>query len=303
VRRSLKRAAEFGLVVSGATRLARSRRAGDILVLAYHNIVPEGERVAGDTSLHLPQREFGRQLDLLRQTHDVIAITELAAGNARRKPRAVITFDDAYAGALEAGTAELKARGLPATIFVTPSFVGGASFWWDRFAPADGQGLEPWWREQALNECRGVDAEITAWAASAARPEQTVPSHQRGASEADLRRAENTGLITFGSHTWSHANLARLSATELAEELVRPLEWLQQRFAQALPLLAYPYGRYTPEVIAAVRRHGYRGAFRIDGGWITRSTLATSPYEVPRWNVPAGISMRGFEIRTSGVIR
>lgn len=302
MRRSLKHAVEFGLTLSGASHLARARRAADILVLAYHNIVPEGERAHGDASLHLPQREFGRQLDLLRRTHEIIAITELAADHAGRKPRAVITFDDAYAGALEAGTAELQARGLPATIFVTPSFVGGASFWWDRFARADGQGLEPRWREQALREFRGMDAEITAWAASAARPEQTVPSHQRGASEADLRRAEGTGLITFGSHTWSHPNLARLGPAELAEELVRPLEWLKQRFANALPLLAYPYGCYNQEVIAAVRRHGYQSAFRIDGGWVTRSALATSAYELPRWNVPAGISMRGFEIRASGAL-
>ena len=302
MRRSLKHAFELGLTISGATRLARTRRAADILVLAYHNIVPEGERAHGDHSLHLPQREFARQLDLLRRTHDIIAITQLAAGHRSGKPRAVITFDDAYAGALEAGTAELKARGMPATIFVTPSFVGGASFWWDRFAPPDERGLEPRWRAQALDEFRGMDAGITAWAASAGRSEQTVPSHQRGASEADLRRAESTGLITFGSHTWSHPNLARLRPAELAEEIARPLEWLKQRFANALPLLAYPYGCYNHDVITTVRRHGYQSAFRIDGGWVTESALTTSAYELPRWNVPAGISMRGFEIRTSGAL-
>jgi peptidoglycan/xylan/chitin deacetylase (PgdA/CDA1 family) len=302
VRRSLKRAAEFGLTISGATRIARSRRAGDILVLAYHNIIPNGQQAHGDSSLHLPQREFAMQLDLLRQTHEIIAITELTPGPPKERPRAVITFDDAYAGALEAGTAELKARDLPATIFVTPSFLGGATFWWDRFAPEDGQGLEPRWREQALKEFRGMDAEITAWARSAARPERAVPPHQRGASEAELRRAEGTGLVTFGSHTWSHPNLARLSTAELADELVRPLEWLQQRFSNVLPLLAYPYGCYDQEVSATVRRHGYQSAFRIDGGWVTRSALATSAYELPRWNVPAGISLRGFEIRTSGAL-
>ncbi|HVI72058.1 MAG TPA: hypothetical protein VM656_11280, partial [Pyrinomonadaceae bacterium] len=132
LRSSLKHAAEFGLTAFGATRLARARHKAHTLVLAYHNVVPEGEAARGDTSLHLPQRDFSQQLDLLQRTHHVIPLTDLATAHKTAKPRAIITFDDAYAGALEAGVVELQKRSLPATVFVTPAFVGGAAFWWDR---------------------------------------------------------------------------------------------------------------------------------------------------------------------------
>ena len=303
MRRRLKQAAEFGLTILGATRLGRALRKHQTLVLAYHNIVPDGEDGArGDASLHLSQRAFARQLDLLQRTHDIVSLRDLTRARPGKKPRAVITFDDAYAGALEAGVAELANRGLPATVFVTPAFVGGATFWWDRYARADGGGLDSQTREHALHTLEGKEAVITGWARISGLAEASVPAHQRGASEASLRKAAASGLITFGSHTWSHPNLARLSTSEIESELTRPMEWLNERFSNTLPFLAYPYGLFSQDTIVVARRCGYAGAFRIAGGWLTDPNVAMSPYELPRWNVPAGISDRGFQLRAGGIM-
>ncbi len=303
MRRSLKRAAEFGLTCFGVTRFARARHTGDTLVLAYHNIVPDGERTLGDTSLHMPQHEFARQLDLLQRTHDVISLSDLASRHTGQRPRAVITFDDAYAGALSAGVGELTRRNLPATIFVTPAFIDGATFWWDRLARSDGQGLDTDVRDHGLTALAGRDADITRWARASALTEAEVPAHERGASESAMRAAVDSGAILFGAHTWSHPNLAQLSVAEIEPELTRPLDWLRARFAKkTIPYLAYPYGLYNAEVVALARRCGYQGAFLIAGGWVTSAKMTTSPFELPRWNVPAGISLRGFEIRTSGAL-
>jgi len=257
--------------------------------------------VRGDTSLHLPQHEFGRQLDVLRRTHDVISLSEIAKPHTSHKPRAVITFDDAYAGALAAGVTELQNRGLPATVFVAPGFIGGASFWWDRYARADGEGLDPEFREHALNELSGRDASISEWRGEESS-QATLPPHQLAATEAALQAAAATGLITYGSHTWSHPNLAALSPDDIVSEVAGPLEWLRARFENTQPFLAYPYGLYNAEAASAVKRAGYDGAFLISGGWVTEAKLHASAFELPRWNVPAGISLRGFEIRTSGAL-
>ena len=70
----MKNIIERGLVSSGLTRLARSSHLGEVLVLAYHNIVPSGKLTFGDRALHLPQRTFAAQLDLLLETHEAVPL-------------------------------------------------------------------------------------------------------------------------------------------------------------------------------------------------------------------------------------
>jgi peptidoglycan/xylan/chitin deacetylase (PgdA/CDA1 family) len=130
----------------------------------------------------------------------------------------------------------------------------------------------------------------------------SLPTHQTGASEADLAAAEATGLVTFGSHTWSHANLARLSAKEITDELMRPFAWLRSRFAATVPWVSYPYGLRTAAVERAAHDLRFEGGFLIRGGWITDRKLIASNFALPRLNVPAGITLQGFEIRTAGLV-
>jgi peptidoglycan/xylan/chitin deacetylase (PgdA/CDA1 family) len=271
-----------------------------VVVLAYHNIVPDEELVYGDRSLHLPRREFARQLELIGETHEVVPLDSLQEGGPGRggRPRAVITFDDACQGAVTVGVEELTRRGLPATIFVAPAFVGGRSFWWDALA-AEG-GLAESVRAEALDALRGEDARIRAWARGAGVPVHEVPAHQTAASEEQLAAATRSPAgITLASHTWGHPNLARLEPAEVMEELVRPLAWLRERFSAVVPWLTYPYGLYSPAVERAAGEAGYAGALRVEGGYCIGR--GSRDYRLPRLNVPAGISVNGFELLVSGV--
>jgi peptidoglycan/xylan/chitin deacetylase (PgdA/CDA1 family) len=302
VRTILKRSIERVLCRGGLAGLARGYRRSGTLVLAYHNVVPEGGAGGGDRSLHLPQREFARQLDLLQRTHDVVPLSMLSAPPEGRRPRVVITFDDAYQGAATAGVEELSRRGLPATIFVTPGFVGGRSFWWDALS-RPGEGLPAELRDRGLTVLRGRDDEIRRWAAEQGVPAHEVAPHQTGAMEAELEAAFRAEGITPAAHTWSHPNLTALRPEELDEEMVRPLAWLRERFPGVLPWLTYPYGLASPTVEAAARRAGYEGAFRVEGGWMPRSGAGARPHALPRSNVPAGATLENFEMRTSGLLR
>lgn len=294
----LKRAAERLLL--GPARLARMLLGGRVIVLAYHNIVPDGESIAGDRSLHLPQRAFARQLDILSRTHDVVSLDSLLDAPAGGRPRAVVTFDDAYAGAVSAGIAELVRRGLPATIFVAPGLLDGQRFWWDQLAAAAGDVPEDL-RDYALVEMAGASERVVASARQRGVPLLSLPSHAAGASLQALTRAAAQPGITVGSHTWSHPNLCRLSSTELGQELTRPLQWLRERFPSALPWLAYPYGIASESVSRTAAAAGYKGAFLVHGGWLPQNTRALNQHMLPRLNVPAGLSDDGFRLRTSGL--
>lgn len=307
VRTRVKRTIECALITGGAAAVARRSRSGQLLVLAYHNVSPINQRTTGDQSLHLPQREFARQLDSLLETHDVIALkdafpepTAPSPDRVSRRPRAVITFDDAYTGALTAGVAELRARNLPATVFVTPSFLDGGAFWWDVLAD-ESAGLDPNARAAALSEGRGLNTAVLQLAATRGLHAHAVPTYARGASMQDIDDALAYDGITLASHTWSHPNLTRLSDSELIPELSRPLEWLARFSTRSLRMISYPYGLADHRVQQAARSAGYTEGFMIEGGWTTRTPA--DRLAIPRLNVPAGVSTAGFVLRASGVFK
>ena len=69
-----------------------------------------------------------------------------------------------------------------------------------------------------------------------------LPAYACSATESELTGVAAVAGITFGSHTWSHPNLAALEAQPLDAELHRPLAWLRERYEGVLPVLTYPYG-------------------------------------------------------------
>jgi len=106
-------------------RLLPRRRAG-LKVLAYH-LVGAGTGLPVD----LPRDRFRRQLDELVASVEVVglddAVAALSDGAAAGRRMTAITFDDAYANFAAAAWPDLRARGLPATLYVPVGFVDGAA--------------------------------------------------------------------------------------------------------------------------------------------------------------------------------
>jgi peptidoglycan/xylan/chitin deacetylase (PgdA/CDA1 family) len=297
---STRKLAEAGLVWSGIPRwMARSRR-GHSLVLAYHNIVPDDMSPAGDRSLHLPRAAFARQLDVLRSWCDVIPLADLLSETPRdSRPRVAITFDDAYRGALTLGAVELRARRLPATMFVAPGLLGSDGFWWD--AVSAPEGLSDAVRSHALGELRGDGEAIRRWVGASSGRVQAVAVWQRPGDESEVETWAREEIFTVGAHSWRHANLARLEPRDVEQELTRPLEWLRRRFSnKVVPWLTYPYGLTSLGVIAGAQVAGYEAALLVSGGWGGRRPV--DRYRLPRLNIPAGLTTHGFRLRLAGIV-
>lgn len=291
-----KRILERAAVSSGLLRLASRRRMGRTIVLAYHNVVETAAGSRADRSLHIPLQRFRAHLDAIERYCDVVSLAELTPATRSGRPRVAITFDDAYRGAVRLGLAELRRRGLAATVFVPPGFIPDATFWWDDLAR--GGGLTDESRSAALDEGRGRDAEVRRlWTGQTTAPR--APTDERCCTIEELRVAVTSGPVSLGSHTWSHPNLTRASPDELADELSRPLAWLREHFAEAsLPAISYPYGLESEAVCAAARDAGYSLGFRVDGGWMPEP--AGDRFALPRLNVPAGLSANGLALRLAG---
>jgi peptidoglycan/xylan/chitin deacetylase (PgdA/CDA1 family) len=296
----LKRLAEAALRYGGPARLARLRTRGRALILGYHNVVPDDAAIEGDRSLHLSQRRFAEQMDLLARLCRVVPLESVLEPDGRDpRPRVAVTFDDAYRGTMTLGVEELARRGFPATVFVAPGFVGGGAFWWDALTEPGRAGPAPDLRRRGLAEFRGEDAAIRHWAATAAIPSRSPATLATVASEEELHAATRYPRLTLASHSWSHPNLSSLRDDELQPELERPLAWLRERFPRVIPWLAYPYGLASPAVETAAAA-SYQAAVRIDGGWVPRRP--TNRFALPRLNVPAGLSADGFVLRISALV-
>ncbi|MEQ9400308.1 MAG: polysaccharide deacetylase family protein [Longimicrobiales bacterium] len=299
-----KRAVESAAVRSGLTARRLRSAVPSVVVLAYHNVVPAGEDPVGDLSLHVPQARFGEHLDLLVETHDVVSLDAAFSGGAQKeeRPRAVITFDDAYRGTLTAGVEELTRRGLPATVFVPPGLLGTDGFWWDLLAPGGGRTLDDELRERALGTLGGMQDRILEWAASQGLAPARLPDHARPVDIDELRAcAAATPGLTLGSHTWNHANLAVLEPEAARDEVVRGHAWLAESGVRTVDWLAYPYG-IVPESGTEWLADAVSGALLVEGGRAEVGGRPTSERSaVPRLNVPSGLSTHGLHLRLAGL--
>jgi len=301
LRTRLKPLLETVLVQGGASQLTGMFLRRRALILAYHNVIPDQAEPIGDRSLHLHRREFARQLDVLVRDFRVVALDKLFDDlDEGGKPRVAITFDDAYAGAVIIGLRELLKRNLPGTVFVTPSLLGGKSFWWDGLRDDLMGSRGDVFRRRVLVRHQGRDQLIRQWAAKKGLFANAVPGYARSATENDLCAAVGHGNVALASHSWSHADLSQLSDSELRDELIRSLGWLSDRFGVVIPWLAYPYGLSSPAVESAAAQAGYRAAVRVGGGWLGNGPLDW--YALPRLNVPSNLSLNGFRLRLSGLV-
>jgi peptidoglycan/xylan/chitin deacetylase (PgdA/CDA1 family) len=125
-----------------------------------------------------------------------------------------LSFDDAYLNVVTEGLPVLARAGFTATVFVIAGRVGGDNRW------------------------PGQPGSI---------PEMPL------AGWSDLEQLVRAGW-EIGSHTLSHADLNTLSTAEAEDEIAEARRVLTARLGVDVPLLAYPYGSASPDVLALARR-------------------------------------------------
>lgn len=247
-------------------------------------------------------KDFERLIDWAATTYRVVPVADLIERiHEQRSVRGLLalTFDDANRGFIRHGLPVLERFGLPCTVFVVSSMATNPRpFWWDVLAQ---EGALPGHaRQRHLEHGRGVTSEILGNSVSGAGVSvETVPETYLPAGWGELESAvgAHDGL-SVGAHTRRHANLTRLSAAELEDELVGARNALAERLDGSVDVVSYPYGLHDRSVRDAAARAGYRAGLTLEPGlW----TLRTDPMRVPRLNVPAGIGVSALECWLAGL--
>jgi len=102
------------------------------LVLMYHRI---HKPLTDPWDLSVSPDNFEAQLRYLKSEYTIISANELVQqliSGTLKKRSVVLTFDDGYRDNFETAKPLLEKYSVPATFFITDSYLGsGQSFWWD----------------------------------------------------------------------------------------------------------------------------------------------------------------------------
>jgi peptidoglycan/xylan/chitin deacetylase (PgdA/CDA1 family) len=123
--------------------------------------------------------------------------------------------------------------------------------------------------------------------------------HHKGAASlslldaAGLQRVAAAG-VEVGAHTSTHRALPEVPAAEVGDELGRAADQLEEAGVPRPRAFSYPYGRWTPELAAAVREAGYEVAFTTAWGL---GRPGVDRYAVPRIEIHASDTPRKLRLK------
>jgi peptidoglycan/xylan/chitin deacetylase (PgdA/CDA1 family) len=265
-------------------RLRRRRPTqGWAVILMYHSIStgrPDPWHLCVAAEL------FAEQLRVLRERFRVVSLPEvrgaLAAGEQLSRAVA-ITFDDGYRDNLLVAKPILEEHGLPATVFVTTSYVDSdRDFWWDEleaFCASAGVASRDLWQElQAMPHEERAERLDGLWASiHTQRPASSLPL-----SADELQCLADGGLVAVGAHTVTHPHLSSLPGPAQRHEIEASKAYLSEVVGRPVQDFSYPHGDFARETRALVRSAGFETACTTHAAPVTGKT---SRFELPRIQV------------------
>lgn len=193
-------------------------------ILMYH-MVSEHRPGAKFNGLRVPPAMFARQLAWLRDNgYTFVTMSELVQGGLPPKCVA-ITFDDGYRDNLLQADPLLARYGAKATVYLV------------------------------------LDRHDRDWStAKKAHHDSGELAREAKLSDEEVRLLLASGRWELGSHTLTHANLARCDDAQRAREIGDSRRQLEQQFGTTVTSFAYPFGIFGEQDVQAARAAGYTSA-------------------------------------------
>ena len=264
------------------------RRARPLLpVLTYHRVgLPDRVPWDDPSLISATPQEFARQMEYLAARRRVLSLTELLAvrrGSMELPPGAVaVTFDDAYEDFAEHAWPVLRRLDLPVTLFVPTAYPDSPepSFWWDRLHAAFAGTARRDWLATPSGRIPLLRARERAHALGALRKWVMSMPHERAMAVVEevvrtlggpapagkvlgwdaLRKLAGEG-VAIAPHTRTHPRLDRLSLARGREEVRGSAADVRREIGDCPPVLAFPLGSHTDELVGWLPKAGFELAF------------------------------------------
>ena len=300
-----------------ADRWLRWAAQGPGVILTLHRVRPWREKsFAPNRFLEITPEFLGRVISLLRQDgFDVVPLDEVPArleSKRRRRPFAVITFDDGYRDNLEHAWPILKRHGAPWTVFIAPDFVEGRGrLWWleleesiarldvvditigeihlvlDTSSPRrkDAAYRQLYRRLRAVSEQES--RAVTGHLASLIDLDVSQYVAEQCAGWDEISALAQDPSVTIGSHTLSHPILLRNDSMFAAHEIKDSKSMIERRLGRPVKHLAFPFGdggSVGPREFLLAREAGYLTAVTTCPGHVW-PRHANRPTALPRVSI------------------
>lgn len=321
---------------AGTFEIAHKLSPNVLTVLNYHR-VDDPFREDFDTfrsNVSTTPAEFTRQMDYLAAKYNVISGAELADCVKKRRNlpphAAIVTFDDGYYDNYANAHPILKARNLPAIIFLTTDYIGDKKpFYWDLVAycfhhtvksqaELPRLGLQTWVDDVSKNRS------MQNWIALL----KTMPDSEKQAlvetlpgilgvsvaqdafanvmmSWAQVKELSESG-VEMGGHTASHPILTRIPPDAASAELVRSKQKIEAETGKRVLSFAYPNGQtgdFNADLMNRVRDAGYDIAFTLLYGPTRYTTVMKNPFAIRRIFLTYKDSFPRFVAKLAGIGR
>jgi peptidoglycan/xylan/chitin deacetylase (PgdA/CDA1 family) len=275
-------------------------------ILCFHSITTFDLPAQGDA--HVSLERFLAFVRLARRLGEIVPLSELVRRHMQNQSTSglvALTFDDAYAAVHRYLKEVIEREAVPLAIFVvTGAAASGAQYWWDRIDDVFAQVTAERWRMFEIacglpeefrtgqppeyGPLRPFRQWVLATYAGRSSPhleseldslEAEVGCRTRHRSMTFEELAELSVLpgVEIGVHTASHPVLPLLSDHDVCEEIVTSYNTVRDRFTNALPILAIPFGLYDARTLRVARAAGMSAALTLGGGLNRTADRSTLP--------------------------
>jgi peptidoglycan/xylan/chitin deacetylase (PgdA/CDA1 family) len=273
-------------------------------VLIYHRVLPQSDYMRIDDPT---VKQFDWQMKMVSSHFQPLSIqSALEQMDSGRLPdRAIcVTFDDGYADNLSHALPVLEKWGVPATVFVSTSFIDGGVMWNDLVIESFRDstrsqidlaeyGLGVYLLDSELSRYGGLRDVLGAIKHLDPKIRQVIVEHLSSCqdnrpknlmlSSAGVLQLSEHG-IEIGAHTHTHPILASVPESIARYEIEKSKTMLESIIDRPVKYFAYPNGKpkqdYTDSHTSMVENLGFQAAFSTCSGV---SDTTTDKYQLPRF--------------------
>jgi len=320
---------------------------GKVLILMYHRVLKDDDEDISfvQPGMYVTESVFESQMKYLSTHYQMISMNDLLESwHGRRlgtdNRYCVVTFDDGWLDNYSNAYPILKKYRIPATIFLTTSFIGTNRWFWPDKAGYLLNNENHDFRNILLrvDSLKGVSRDIVRSMQSIIKgqsrqekknlidsvieilksfPEETIEEILDSLYQSvnlslptkncllgwDNVKEMSNDLISFGSHTCNHKILSRVTLEEAKYELEKSMQTLIKKNVNYVPVIAYPNGNYNQEIINIIKGLGYRAAVTTKFGFVDKSFC--DPYEINRIGIHNDntLNIPLFLFHTSGLVQ